>query len=197
MKLLVGLGNPGPQYRDTRHNAGFAVIDLLATRWQVEGWRESHRALIARVVTGGVSVILAKPLTFMNLSGEAVGGVAGYYRIEPADILVVVDEVALPIGRLRARRAGSAGGHNGLKSIMQHLGTDAFPRIRIGVGRGDGRDLSNHVLGRVPPGEQHDLEAALRRAADAAEMFVSEGIERVMNVFNAATDSQQDPGPAA
>ncbi|MGE3277986.1 MAG: aminoacyl-tRNA hydrolase [Vicinamibacterales bacterium] len=197
MKLVAGLGNPGPEYRETRHNIGFAVVDRLAERWHVGTWREAQQALVARATLGGESVLLAKPVTFMNLSGEAVGGLARYYKIDPADVLVIVDEVALPLGRLRARREGSAGGHNGLKSIIQHLGTAAFPRLRIGVGRGDARrELSSHVLGRFAPEERDEMEAAVRRAAEATEMFVSEGIERVMNAFNAANDSQQDPGPA-
>jgi peptidyl-tRNA hydrolase, PTH1 family len=195
MKLLAGLGNPGPQYRDTRHNAGFLVIDALASRWGVEGqWRERQQALTIKTVFAGTPVLLAKPLTFMNLSGQAVAGLAGFFKIEPADILVIVDEAALPIGRLRARREGSAGGHNGLKSVAQHLGTQAFPRLRLGVGRGDARrDLADHVLGRFDPDERADIEAAVLRAAEAVEVFVTDGIGRVMNAFNAA--NEQDPGP--
>lgn len=194
MKLLAGLGNPGPQYRDTRHNAGFLVVDALARRREVDSWREAFRALVARTTFSGEAVLLVKPLTFMNLSGESVAAVAGFYKIEPADLLVIVDEAALPLGRLRARREGSAGGHNGLKSIIQHLGTTAFPRLRIGVGRGEERrDLSDHVLGRFDASEREEISAAVLRAAEAAEMFVSDGIERVMNAFNAA-DNQQDSG---
>lgn len=194
MKLLVGLGNPGPQYRDTRHNAGFMVADALAARWGVDQWREQHRALTASVRVGAEAVLLAKPMTFMNLSGEAVTGLARFYRVEPADVLVIVDEVALPLGRLRARPEGSAGGHNGLKSVIQHLGTTAFPRLRVGVGRGDARrDLADHVLGRFEPSERAEVEAAVLRAAEAAETFVSDGIGRVMNAFNAASEAQ-DPG---
>lgn len=194
MKLLVGLGNPGPQYRDTRHNAGFMVADALAARWGVDQWREQHRALTASVRVGAEAVLLAKPMTFMNLSGEAVAGLARFYRVEPADVLVIVDEVALPLGRLRARPEGSAGGHNGLKSVIQHLGTTAFPRLRVGVGRGDARrDLADHVLGRFEPSERAEVEAAVLRAAEAAETFVSDGIGRVMNAFNAASEAQ-DPG---
>lgn len=197
MKLLAGLGNPGPQYRDTRHNVGFLVIDELARRWHVEGWREAFNALAAKTTFGGEPTLLAKPLTFMNLSGESVAGLASFYKIDPADVLVIVDEVALPLGRLRARRDGSAGGHNGLKSIIQHFGTTAFPRLRIGVGRGDERrDLSSHVLGRFEASEREEMTAAVLRAAEAAELFVSDGIERVMNAFNAAADNQQDPGAA-
>jgi PTH1 family peptidyl-tRNA hydrolase len=207
VKLLVGLGNPGPQYRDTRHNVGFLVIDELARRWHVESWRETFKALAAKTKHGGEpadlrrgfggQVILAKPLTFMNLSGEAVAGIAGFYKIDPADVLIIADDAALPLGRLRARRGGSDGGHNGFKSVSQHLGTQAFPRLRIGVGRGDDRrDLADHVLGRFQPDERESVEAAVLRAADAAETFVVDGIERVMNAFNAAADNQQDPGPA-
>ena len=191
MKLIVGLGNPGREYRETRHNIGFMVADTLADRWRVEDeWRERFDALQVRTGTGDASVLLAKPLTFMNLSGESVSAMAGFYKIEPPDVLAIVDEAALPLGRLRARRDGSAGGHNGLKSLIQHLGTQAFPRLRVGVGRGtNGRDLSDHVLGRFDAGERDTVSAAVLRAADASEMFIAEGIERVMNAFNAAEDN--------
>ncbi|MGE0863801.1 MAG: aminoacyl-tRNA hydrolase [Vicinamibacterales bacterium] len=193
MKLIVGLGNPGPEYRDTRHNVGFLVADELARRWRVpDAWREKFSALHIKTMVGDDAVVLAKPLTYMNLSGQAVAGLAGFYRIDPAGVLVVTDDVALPLGRLRARPEGSAGGHNGLKSIIQHLGTQAFPRLRVGVGRGDDRrDLADHVLGRFAPDERDTVSAAVLRAADAAERFLSDGMERVMSAFNAAT--QTDP----
>ena len=193
MKLIVGLGNPGAEYRDTRHNIGFKVADALAERWRVAGeWREKFDALQVKTAVGSEHVILAKPLTFMNLSGHAVAALAGFYKIEPADIFIVTDDVALPMGRLRARREGGAGGHNGLKSLIQSLATQAFPRMRVGVGRGDlRRDLADHVLGRFEADERETVSAAVLRAADASEMFLSEGIERVMNVFNAA--EQTDP----
>ena len=188
MKLIVGLGNPGAEYRDTRHNVGFTVVDELVTRWRVsDQWREKFEALQIKTMRGEDSVIVAKPLTFMNLSGRAVSAIAGFYKIEPADVFVIIDEAALPLGRLRARREGGAGGHNGLKSIIEHLGTKSFARMRVGVGRGDGRrDLADHVLGRFESGERDIVSAAVLRAADATEMFLSEGIERVMNAFNAA-----------
>ncbi len=189
MKLIVGLGNPGPEYRDTRHNVGFLVADEMARRWQLsDAWREKFEALHVRTTMGDAAVIVAKPLTFMNLSGQAVAGLAAFYKIDPADVLVVTDDVALPLGRLRARPEGGAGGHNGLKSIIEHLGTPAFPRLRVGVGRGDDRrDLADHVLGRFETGERDTVSAAVLRAADAAEKFLSDGIERVMSAFNAAT----------
>jgi peptidyl-tRNA hydrolase, PTH1 family len=193
MKLVVGLGNPGSEYRDTRHNVGFLVVDEIARRWRLsDAWREKFSALHVRTTVADEAVIIAKPLTFMNLSGQAVAGLAAFYKIEPADVLVVTDDVALPLGRLRARPEGGAGGHNGLKSIIQHLGTQAFPRLRVGVGRGDDRrDLVDHVLGRFDAGERDTVSAAVLRAADATERFLSEGIERVMSAFNAAT--QTDP----
>lgn len=188
---MVGLGNPGPQYRDTRHNVGFWVADELAGRWQLQdAWRERHDALFVKRAGGAV---LAKPLTYMNLSGFAVSKLRQFFGIEPADILVVVDEIALPLGRLRARPRGSAGGHNGLRSVIAQLGTDDFPRLRIGVGRGDERrDLADYVTSKFDRDERDTILAATVRAADAAEMFISEGIERVMNTFNAANDRKQD-----
>jgi PTH1 family peptidyl-tRNA hydrolase len=194
VKLIVGLGNPGARYHDTRHNVGFRVADELARREGVEQWREQHQALVARLRIGAEAVLVAKPMTFMNLSGDAVAALAGFYKVPPADVLVVLDEVALPLGRLRAGRRGSAGGHNGLKSVIDRLGSTEVPRLRIGVGRGDERwDLADHVLGAFQPEEREAVEAAVLRAADASETFVTDGIERAMSAFNAAND-RKDPG---
>lgn len=194
MKLLVGLGNPGARYHDTRHNIGFRVIDALARRWSVDQWREQHQALVGRAREGDEPVLVAKPMTFMNLSGDAIAGLAGFYKVAVPDVLVVLDEVALPLGRLRAGRGGSHGGHNGLKSVIARLGTSEVPRLRIGVGLGDGqRALADHVLGTFGPDEREQVEAAVLRAAEASVMFITDGIERVMNAFNAAND-KQDPG---
>ncbi len=183
MKLIVGLGNPGPKYHGTRHNVGFAVVDELARRAGVRFESSPEDALVAKI-REAEPVLLAKPLTFMNASGEAVGGLARYFRIDVGDLLVIVDDVNLPLGRLRARSSGSAGGHNGLKSIIAHLG-DQFPRLRVGVGRGDlRRDMADHVLTRFEKDEAADVERMTTRAADAAEMFVTAGIATVMNGYN-------------
>ncbi len=184
MKLIVGLGNPGETYQGTRHNIGFAVADLLVVRWGLSGFEAGPvDALIAKRRTAEPALV-AKPLTFMNLSGEAVGGLVRYFKIVPVDVLVIVDEVQLPLARLRAGARGSAGGHNGLKSIVEHVGVD-FARLRVGVGRGDARrDLADHVLSRFDRSEQAEVERMTVRAADAAEMFITSGIAAVMNEFN-------------
>lgn len=193
MKLIAGLGNPGPKYAGTRHNVGFEVLDELARRHGLAFDGAPADALLARwrtpLAEGGV--LLAKPLTFMNLSGHAVAALARYYRIEAGDIFVIVDEVALELGRLRARARGSAGGHNGLKSVAEQLGTEEYARLRIGVGRGDARrDLADHVLARFEADERPVVAETIRRAADAVEVFVASGIEPVMNTFNRKDDRQ-------
>jgi len=182
MKAIVGLGNPGREYAGTRHNIGFDVIEEVARRWNVRLRPWKSAADVA--VVAGRGAVLVEPQTFMNLSGEAVGRVSAFHKLEPADVLVVVDEVQLPLGRIRLRRSGSAGGHNGLKSVIQHLGT-GFPRLRIGVGRGDPKwDLADHVLSRFGREERDAVAEAVNRAADAVEIFVDEGIEVAMNRFN-------------
>ena len=190
MKLVVGLGNPGPKYAGTRHNVGFDAVDLLASRHGLH-WTTAPRgaeALVAVSRTSG-GAILAKPLTFMNLSGAAVVPLMQFYKIELEDLLVVVDEVQLETGRIRIRPSGSAGGHNGLKSIIGSFGTDAFPRLRIGVGRGDTRrNLADHVLARFEADERETIADAIARAADASEAFIAEGVADAMNRFNSKKD---------
>lgn len=187
MKLIVGLGNPGKEYRETRHNVGFMVADELARRHQLT-WAMAPGQVPETFVAkrfGEPSWMVAKPLTYMNRSGEAVAALARYYGIAPSDLLIVVDEVALPFTRLRARARGSAGGHNGLKSVIAGLGSTDFPRLRLGVGRGDARrDLADHVLAKFEKGEQADLETFIARAAEAAEMFAVADIGQVMNTYN-------------
>ena len=187
MRLIVGLGNPGREYRETRHNVGFMVADELARRhhltWAMAPGQVPETFVAKRF--GEPSWMLAKPLTYMNRSGEAVAALARYYDIAASELLVVVDEVALPFTRLRARARGSAGGHNGLKSVIAGLGSTEFPRLRLGVGRGDARrDLADHVLAKFEKGEQADLETFITRAAEAAEMFAVADIGQVMNTYN-------------
>ena len=195
MKLIVGLGNPGREYRDTRHNVGFMVVDEIARRHGID-WTSGPSQIAETLVAkrfGDEPVMVAKPLTYMNNSGDAVAGLVRYFEVTHDDLCVVVDEAALPFGRLRARARGSAGGHNGLKSIIERLGTTEFSRLRLGVGRGDGRrDLADHVLARFERGEQADLETLITRAADAAEMFAAEGISKVMNVYNPGATASTD-----
>ena len=192
MRLIVGLGNPGREYRETRHNVGFMVVDEIARRHNLTlamAPSQVPDAMIAKKF-GTDGTLVAKPLTFMNNSGDVVSALARYYDISIGDLLVVVDEVALPFARLRARARGSAGGHNGLKSVIARLGTTEFARLRLGVGRGDARrDLADHVLSKFEADELSALGEFIGRAADAAEMFAAEGIEKVMNTYNpGATD---------
>ena len=190
MKLIVGLGNPGREYRETRHNVGFMVADEIARRHQLT-WAMAPSQVPETFVAkqyGPSAWMLAKPLTFMNRSGDAVAALARYYGVPDADLLVVVDDVDLPFGKLRARASGSAGTHNGLRSVVERLGSRDFPRLRMGVGRGDARrDLADHVLSTFEPGERAALEAFIARTADAVEMFAAENIGKVMNAYN------QDP----
>jgi PTH1 family peptidyl-tRNA hydrolase len=183
MKLIVGLGNPGEEYRQTRHNVGFMVADALAARHSL-AWRNEGQVTFAKRF-GSPEFLLAKPRTFMNLSGFAVAEFASYRNIDHGDLLIVVDDVDLPLGRMRARARGSAGTHNGLKSVVAQLGTTDFARLRVGVGRGDRRkDLADYVLAKFEAAEQAALNDIVTRAADAAEMFAAEDIEKVMNRYN-------------
>jgi PTH1 family peptidyl-tRNA hydrolase len=175
--IVVGLGNPGRRYQGTRHNIGFAVADEVARRQQAEFEHGRSSALTARRGRGPESLLIVKPLTMMNLSGESVGGLAGFYKVEPAAILVVADDVNLPLGRLRLRARGTAGGHNGFRSIIERLG------------RGDPRrDLADHVLARFDDDEREEVERAIARAADAVDTFLAEGIEAAMNRYNRAEE---------
>jgi PTH1 family peptidyl-tRNA hydrolase len=184
VKVIVGLGNPGAPYKGTRHNVGFAVVDEIARRAGIAFDNSVADALIARWRRPDEAVLLAKPLTFMNNSGQAIGELTRYFKIDPGDVLVVVDEIQLPLAKLRARARGSAGGHNGLKSVIAHLG-DQFARLRLGVGRGDEqRQLADHVLARFDRDEAEESERMIQRAADAAETFITSGIEAVMNRYN-------------
>lgn len=187
MKLVVGLGNPGKQYDGTRHNVGFRVVDLLASRWQTEFGTEKFHAWFASGEFAGEKVVALKPTTFMNRSGQAVLAAGRFYQLELADLLVVVDDVALELGRLRMRRRGSAGGHNGLRDIIERIGSDDFCRLRLGVGGARG-SLVGHVLSRFESDEAPVVDGLIQSAADAVESWISRGPEATMNSINAARD---------
>jgi PTH1 family peptidyl-tRNA hydrolase len=197
LHLIVGLGNPGADYARTRHNAGFMLADLLAARWKAE-WKHERKfdAFVARASgIGAGAVLLCKPQTFMNLSGETVGGLTDFYRVEPGRCLVTVDDADLPLGQVRLRPGGSSGGHHGLESIEQHLGTREFPRQRIGIGRQTAeREITGHVLGRFSKAEAGIVEQVLARAAEQAESWVRDGIQKAMNQFNGAVTSPDNEG---
>ena len=193
--LIVGLGNPGPRYAATRHNAGFMVVDELARRHSIRLTGRQANAEVGRGEIEGRKVILAKPKTSMNNSGQAVRALASYYKVPPERILIIYDDIALPTGTIRIREKGSAAGHNGVKSVVQHMGTENIPRIRVGVDRpNDPRHGQiDWVLGRFSKEEQPIIEDAIRRAADAVEYILRHGFERAMNVYNTA---DQQPAPS-
>ena len=192
MKAIVGLGNPGTEYAGTRHNVGFDVVDELARRWgaKLKKWKTTADLAVVKER----QVLLVEPRTFMNESGQAVSAIMAFYKIQPEDVLVIIDEIQLPLGKLRLRRSGSAGGHNGLKSVIAHVGQE-FPRLRIGVERGHPESmLRHHVLSKFPPSERDVVARAVGRAADAVETFVSDGVQVAMNRFNMADEpSQPEP----
>ena len=179
-RLIVGLGNPGGDYAETRHNVGFMVLDRLATRAGVSF--KAEKKWQAHLASHG-AMTLCKPQTYMNLSGESVNALGHYYKIEPTQMLVVLDDMALPLGRLRLREKGSAGGHNGLRSIIEHVGTDAVPRLRLGIGAAAG-EATGHVLGRFSPAERSGLDQALNRAVEAIEFAQIHGFPAAMNQYN-------------
>jgi peptidyl-tRNA hydrolase, PTH1 family len=190
MKLVVGLGNPGPKYEGTRHNIGYAVVDYLAAAPGVGKWRSRFQSSVAEAVEGSEPVLLMKPETFMNLSGRAVREAADFYKLGPTDLLVVCDDIALPVGKLRARARGSHGGQKGLLSVQESLGTQEYSRLRIGVGSpGEHWDAADYVLSRFKSAERKVVEDAIAQAAQAVLVWVREGIDACMNRFNA------DPQP--
>lgn len=190
IKLIIGLGNPGKTYRDTRHNIGFMVLDEVAQRFGTSFTLEKRwKAEVARF-TGGW---LLKPLTFMNDSGTAVAHMGRFHKIEPAEMAVVFDDIDLPLGRLRLRASGSAGGHNGMRSIIRHLGTEAFPRLKLGIageqGRPEGDRMVGHVLGKFSSDEMPVVKSVIDRGADAVESLLRSGLEATMNLFNRREDT--------
>lgn len=191
VKLIVGLGNPGKTYERTRHNVGFRVVDALAGRWGLEMLSEKFHAWFAKGAARGEQVVLLKPTTFMNRSGQAVLAAGRFYRLELADLLVVYDDVALDVGRLRIRKKGSAGGHNGLGDVIERLGTDEVCRLRIGIGKPIGSQ-TQYVLSPFEESEQACIESAIVRAADAVERWISDGADAAMNAYNVAADGETE-----
>ncbi len=185
MYIIAGLGNPTKEYDKTRHNVGFSVMDVLADRYNIDISERKHKALCGRGAIEGQKVVLMKPQTFMNLSGESIRAAVDFYKVDPENIIIVYDDVSLEPGQLRIRLKGSAGGHNGIKNIIAHLGTQEFPRIKVGVGAKPPRmDLADYVLSRFSQGEQKLMDEAFREAAEAAVMMMTDGADRAMNHYN-------------
>ncbi|GFO86401.1 MULTISPECIES: aminoacyl-tRNA hydrolase [Anaerostipes] len=185
MKVIVGLGNPGKKYENTRHNIGFAAIDYIAEKEGININTGKHKALVGSGYIDGVKVLLVKPQTFMNLSGESLRPIMDFYKLEPEDFLVIFDDIDLDVGRIRIRRKGSAGGHNGIKSIISHLGSMEFPRIKIGVGaKPPGYDLADYVLGHFSKADQEILQERFEDVYDAVKLIVGDDITEAMNRHN-------------
>lgn len=186
MYIIVGLGNPDRQYQNTRHNIGFDVIDVIAAKNNISVGERKHKALIGKGFVGGQKVVLVKPQTYMNLSGESVRDIIDFYKIdEKNELIVISDDVSLDVGQIRIRKKGSAGGHNGLKNIILHLGHDEFQRVKMGVGeKPEGYDLADYVLGHFPKEEREIMDESAGRAAAAVEMMITEGADAAMNQYN-------------
>jgi peptidyl-tRNA hydrolase, PTH1 family len=195
MKVIVGLGNPGAKYAGTRHNVGFEVVDYLAAAPGCTPFREKYEAFVAELKEGDETILLIKPLTFMNLSGRAVRAVLDFYKLPLEQVLIVCDDFNLPLGKLRIRAKGSHGGQNGLRNILEQLGTDGYSRLRIGVGQPGPGDAVDHVLSKFKPGERKAVEDAIAVAAQAALTWIRQGTEAAMNRFNGGDDPQAERKP--
>lgn len=194
--LIVGLGNPGAEYAKTRHNAGFMLVELLAQRWRTV-WNQERKfqARVAKAERNGRGVLLCEPQTYMNASGEAVGAVVQFYQLPLANLVVVVDDADLPLGEIRLRPGGGPGGHHGLESIEEHLSARSYARLRIGIGRKDGkREITGHVLGRMSAPELLAMEKVLARAADQLECWLALGLQKAMSQFNGVIDDSTNEG---
>ena len=192
MYIIVGLGNPTKEYKNTRHNVGFDVIDAIAEKYDISVLEIKHKALIGKGYIDGQKVILAKPLTYMNLSGESVRELVDYYKIdEKEELIVIYDDISLDVGQLRIRKKGSAGGHNGIKNIIAHLGHDTFMRIKMGVGeKPKGYDLADYVLGHFSGAERKIMDESAEKATDAVKMMMFESADAAMNIYNKKVSSQ-------
>lgn len=186
MYLIAGLGNPSKTYEGTRHNIGFTMIDAIGKKFDIDVTTKKHKALVGRGVIDGQRVILAKPQTYMNLSGESIREIADFYKIGPENIIIIYDDISLEVGQLRIRKKGSAGGHNGIKNIISHLGTQEFPRIKVGIGnKPEGWDLADYVLSKYSKAEQEALEEAADGVVGAVKLMLADDIEAAMNRYNA------------
>ncbi len=186
MYLIAGLGNPSKTYEGTRHNIGFTMIDAIGEKYGIDVTTKKHKAFVGRGIIDGMRVILAKPQTYMNLSGESVREIADFYKIEPENIIIIYDDISLDVGQLRIRKKGSAGGHNGIKNIIAHLGTQEFPRIKVGIGnKPEGWDLADYVLSKYSKAEQEALEEAADGVIGAVKLMLMDDIEAAMNRYNA------------
>lgn len=193
MYVIAGLGNPGREYEGTRHNVGFMTLDALADKYNIDVREKAFKGLIGKGVIEGNKVILVKPQTYMNLSGECIRQVMDYYKVDPAEFIVIYDDISLVPGGIRIRKKGSAGGHNGIKNIIAHLGTQEFPRVRIGVGEKPARmDLADYVLGRFPKEEAETMTTAFKDGAAAVVDMMTEGVEAAMNHFNGAARGEKE-----
>lgn len=190
MRLIAGLGNPGPEYDNTRHNVGFMAVEALGERLGVSVRKKAFNGLVGEAMVGELKVILLKPQQYMNRSGHAIATAAGFYKIAPQDVMVVLDDLALPVGQLRLRAKGTAGGHNGLKDIIARLGTDTFGRLRIGIGDAGQRDAADYVLSRFDADEKAAIQKAVALSAEALLCWAQYGIDKAMNSYNARSDAE-------
>ena len=191
MYIIVGLGNPGKQYENTRHNMGFLAVDLLAEKYNIEVNKVKFKALVGEGRIAGQKVLLVKPQTYMNLSGEAVRQAMDFYKIDPEELIVIYDDIDIPTGTFRIRKKGSPGTHNGMRNIFQHIQTNDFPRIRVGIGSGKKDNLAGYVTGGISKSEQEILADVLKNSADAAACIIEKGIDKAMNEYNVRPNKEK------
>lgn len=191
MYIIVGLGNPGKQYENTRHNMGFLAVDLLAEKYNIDVNKIKFKALVGEGRIAGQKVLLVKPQTYMNLSGEAVRQAMDFYKIDPEELIVIYDDIDIPTGTFRIRKKGSPGTHNGMRNIFQHIQTNDFPRIRVGIGSGKKENLIGYVTGGISKSEKELLEDALTKSADAAACIIEKGIDKAMNEYNVRPNKEK------
>ena len=192
MYVIAGLGNPGKEYEKTRHNMGFLVLDILEDEWGIPVTRNKHNALVGKGEACGKQVMLVRPLTYMNDSGRSLGEIMRYYDVADDELIVIYDDMDLDPGEIRIRKKGSAGSHNGMKSIISHLGDGTFPRVRVGIGRPDRADWKDFVLGRISPEDEEKTMEGVRKAADAVTSILSDGIDRAMNRYNRRAEKEPE-----